>query len=90
MRDIDQYDDIKLLWIEMKRGEKKNLSKTRLALQSIFEEIKVRTYPAFSKESSEASRASNEKDAVFKKLYVYYSKRGQAKYFGHLELVISF
>jgi rSAM/selenodomain-associated transferase 1 len=42
MRDIDQYDDIQVLWREMKRGEKKNLSKTKLALQSIFEGIKVR------------------------------------------------
>jgi len=52
-----------------------------------FEEIKVRTYPAFGKESAEVCRAGDGADAGFKKLYVYYSKLGQAKYFGHLELV---
>jgi radical SAM family uncharacterized protein/radical SAM-linked protein len=52
-----------------------------------FEEIEVRTYPTFKVESSEVLRARNDKGAIFKKLCVYYSKKGQAKYFGHLELV---
>jgi radical SAM family uncharacterized protein/radical SAM-linked protein len=52
-----------------------------------FEEIEVRTYPAFRKESVEAFQAGDGTGAVFKKLCVYYSKLGQAKYFGHLELV---
>lgn len=52
-----------------------------------FEEIEVKTYPAFKKEFSDPYRMRNDKDAVFKKLCVSYSKQDQAKYFGHLELV---
>jgi len=52
-----------------------------------FEEIKIKTYPGFKKESSEFYGTGNDPNTVFKKLCVYYSKQDQSKYFGHLELV---
>ena len=52
-----------------------------------FEEIELKTYEAFKKENSKYLQAVAEKPAMFKKVYVYYSKQNQAKYFGHLEMV---
>ena len=52
-----------------------------------FEEIDVKTFQVFRKEPARYSGVGLDKDAPFKKLNVYYAKRGQAKYFGHLELV---
>ena len=52
-----------------------------------FEEIDVKTYRNFKKEPLRSAAVTLDKDAAAKKLNVYYSKLGQAKYFGHLELV---
>jgi radical SAM-linked protein len=52
-----------------------------------FEEIDVRTYPVFNKAPARYSGAGSDPDAPFKKLSIYYTKLGQAKYFGHLEMI---
>jgi len=52
-----------------------------------FDEIDVRTYHAFEKQLARFSGVALDKDAPFKKLRVYYAKLGQARYFGHLEMV---
>ncbi len=52
-----------------------------------FEEIDVRTYRVFKRELARYSGVGLDPGAPFKKLNVYYSKKDQAKYFGHLEMV---
>ncbi len=52
-----------------------------------FEKIDVRTYQTFKKELARYDGVALGKDAPIKKLNVYYSKLGRAKYFGHLETV---
>ena len=52
-----------------------------------FEEIELKTYSNFKEKTRGLLEAVDEKDVVYKKISVFYSKLNQAKYFGHLELV---
>ena len=52
-----------------------------------FEKIEPRTFGAFDEEPLPACGSSHATDADFQKLCVFYAKQGQAKYFGHLEMV---
>ncbi len=52
-----------------------------------FDKIEVKTYQDFKKELTRNSVPGLDPDAPFKKLSIYYTKLGQAKYFGHLEMV---
>ena len=52
-----------------------------------FDKIDVKTYQTLKKELARYAGVGLDKDAPFKKLSVYYAKRGRAKYFGHLEMV---
>jgi radical SAM family uncharacterized protein/radical SAM-linked protein len=51
-----------------------------------FEKIKVKTYRP-GEEVCPSCASQNAKDPDFKNLCAFYSKQGQAKYFGHLEMV---
>ncbi len=52
-----------------------------------FEKIEPRTYRSFEKPFDQTCQAPDDTNIDYKNLRVYYSKKGQAKYFGHLELV---
>ena len=52
-----------------------------------FEQIEPLTHEALEAPAVGIGRSAGRKPATFKKLYVYYTKLGQARYFGHLELV---
>jgi radical SAM family uncharacterized protein/radical SAM-linked protein len=52
-----------------------------------FEQIAPITHGRFSNEGSGVSPGAAQKAAEFQKLTVFYAKRDQARYFGHLELV---
>jgi len=52
-----------------------------------FEKIEPRTYRSFEKQSNLTCQAPDAVNIDFKSLSVFYSKQGQAKYFGHLEMV---
>jgi radical SAM family uncharacterized protein/radical SAM-linked protein len=52
-----------------------------------FEKIEPRTYEAFDEEPLPACGPPHATDADFQRLCVFYAKQGQAKYFGHLEMV---
>jgi radical SAM-linked protein len=52
-----------------------------------FDKIDVKTYQTLKKDLARYAGTGLDKDAPFKKLSVYYAKRGRAKYFGHLEMV---
>jgi radical SAM-linked protein len=52
-----------------------------------FEKIEPRTFGSFAEESEAACEPPPVATADFKRLCVYYAKQGQAKYFGHLEMV---
>jgi len=52
-----------------------------------FEQIEPRTHQAFADPIGKAPPSSAEKLTTYKKLSVFYTKQGAAKYFGHLELV---
>ena len=52
-----------------------------------FKKIEVKTFRAFEDEPHPSCAAETETNQDFKNMCVFYSKQGQAKYFGHLELV---
>ncbi len=52
-----------------------------------FEIIEPRTYPDFNGENLDDSSETNARETFYKKLTLSYSKLGEAKYYGHLELV---
>ncbi|MCP4627241.1 MAG: TIGR03960 family B12-binding radical SAM protein [bacterium] len=52
-----------------------------------FEKIEPRTYRSFEKQPDLTCQAPDNVNIDFKSLSVFYSKQGQAKYFGHLEMV---
>jgi radical SAM-linked protein len=52
-----------------------------------FEKIEPRTHRSFEKQSDLTCQAPGAANIDFKSLCVFYSKKGQAKYFGHLEMV---
>jgi len=52
-----------------------------------FEKIEPLTYMDFNEKSCSASETMPDLNGDFKKLCVFYAKRDQAKFFGHLEMV---
>ena len=52
-----------------------------------FEQIEPLTHDTLNDHTLRAQRSAALKPATFKKLHVFYTKRDQARYFGHLELV---
>jgi radical SAM family uncharacterized protein/radical SAM-linked protein len=52
-----------------------------------FETVEPRVHHNYSKESIITQNISESRTSVFKRIKVSYSKSGQAKYFGHLEMV---
>ncbi len=52
-----------------------------------FEQIEPLTHDTLKDNTLRAQRSAALKPAAFKKLHVFYTKRDQARYFGHLELV---
>jgi radical SAM family uncharacterized protein/radical SAM-linked protein len=52
-----------------------------------FERIEPLTHDRFKNNAAGVQRRSPQKSTPFKKLTVFYAKRDQARYFGHLELV---
>ncbi len=52
-----------------------------------FKKIEVKTFRAFEDEPHPSCEGEPENSIDFKNVCVFYSKQGQAKYFGHLELV---
>jgi len=52
-----------------------------------FKKIEVKTFRAFEDEAHPPCAAETENNLDYKNVCVFYSKQGQAKYFGHLELV---
>ena len=52
-----------------------------------FEQIEPLTHEVFTDNSDIQNRSKVKKQTMYKKLGIFYSKQGRARYFGHLELV---
>jgi radical SAM family uncharacterized protein/radical SAM-linked protein len=52
-----------------------------------FEQIEPLTHESFTDNSDSQNRFGAEKQPMYKKLDLFYTKQGRARYFGHLELV---